>query len=210
MKYGEKMTEKINLNAIEKKTYDFYNQDGLIDLVIGSMIFSIILCFFAEMIWLAGAFIIFILPIFTAAKQKITAPRIGQVKFGVKGRHKTLSVLLMIIGNIFLIFFLGLFIYRENIPRWIFETLESYPSLIIGGIATFLLIISGILFGIKRFYFYSGLLLVIFCIGQFFAINLLISASAVGMIFLLTGVGFFIHFTRQYPIAHTEAKDAKF
>ncbi|MBN1861478.1 MAG: hypothetical protein JW840_08475 [Candidatus Thermoplasmatota archaeon] len=204
------MTEKINLNEIEKKTYDFYNQDGLIDLIIGSMIFFIILCFFAEMIWLAGAFILFILPIFTVAKQKITAPRIGQVKFGIKGRHKTLSILLMIIGNIFLIFFLGLFIYRDNIPSWIFETLESYPTLIIGGIATFLLIISGILFGIKRFYYYGGILLIIFCSGQLFAINLLILALAVGTIFLLAGAGLFIRFIYHYPISHSEAKDAKY
>ena len=113
------MTEKINLKKIEKKTYMFYHQDGLIDLFIGSGILFAILCFLIKMIWLGGAFVILAVPLYAYAKQKITAPRIGVVKFGQKGQHKTLLILLILIGNIFLLFILGLFLYRNSIPVWI-------------------------------------------------------------------------------------------
>ena len=205
------MAETLNMKNIEKKTYDFYNQDGLIDLVIGTMIFCIILCFLAEMIWLAGAFIIFIFPMFTAGKQKITVPRIGQVKFGVKGQHRLLSILLMIIGNVVLIFFLGLFIFRENIPSWIVDGLNSYPSLLIGVIGTFLLLISAVISGIKRFYFYAVCFFTIFFISQIFAINLLISASVMATIIIPTGGISLGYFIRKYPVSSKgEEKDAKY
>jgi hypothetical protein len=198
------MTEKINLKKIEKNTYTFYHQDGLIDLFIGSGILFAILCFLNEMIWLGGAFVILAVPLYTYVKQKITAPRIGLVKFGQKGQHKTLFILLILIGNIFLLFFLGLFLYRNSIPLWITENLTTYPSFIIGGIACILTLLTALISGIKRFYFYGATILISFVIGQIISIDLLISSAIVGILFLLIGIIKVLNFIRKYPLPDRE------
>jgi hypothetical protein len=203
------MTEKINLKKIERKTYMFYHQDGLIDLLIGSGILFAILCFLTEMIWLSGAFVIFAVPLYTYVRQKITAPRVGLVKFGQKGQHKTLFILLILIGNIFLLFVLGLFLYRNNIPLWIKESLTVYPSLIIGGIACILTLLTALISGIKRFYFYGLAILISYMIGQIISIDLLIASTIVGIIFLLTGIIKVLNFIQKYPLPDRESFNEK-
>lgn len=203
------MTEKINLKKIEKKTYMSYHQDGLIDLLIGCGILFAILCFFTEMIWLGGAFVILAVPLYTYGKQKITAPRIGHVKFGQKGQHKTLFILLILIGNIFLLFFLGLFLYRNSIPIWITDILSTYPSLIIGGIACVLTVLTALISGIKRFYFYAAAIVISFGIGQIISIDLLLSSAIVGILFLFTGIIKILNFIRKYPLTEGEIFNEK-
>jgi len=203
------MTEKINLKKIEKKNYMFYHQDGLIDLLLGIGILFAILCFAIEMIWLAGAFVILAVPLYTNVKQKITAPRLGLVKFGQKGQHKTLFILLIIIGNIFLLFFLGLFLNRDNIPQWITENLTTYPSLIIGGIACLLTLLTALISGIKRFYLYGAAILLSFVIGQIISIELFITSAIIGILFLLIGIIKLIHFILKYPLPKEEILNEK-
>jgi hypothetical protein len=203
------MTEKIDLKKIERKTYMSYHQDGLIDLLIGCGVLFAILCFFSEMIWLSGAFVILAVPLYTYVKQKITDPRIGRVKFGQKGQHKTLFILLILIGNIFLLFFLGLFLYRNSIPLWITENLTTYPSFIIGGIACILTLLTALISGIKRFYFYGATILISFVIGHIISIDLLLSSAIVGILFLLTGILKIVDFIRRYPRAEGEILNEK-
>ncbi|KYK24360.1 hypothetical protein AYK25_00565 [Thermoplasmatales archaeon SM1-50] len=195
------MTEKINLKKIEKKTYAYYHQDGLIDLFIGSGIIFAICCFLTELIWLAGTFVIFAVPLYTLAKQKITAPRIGLVKFGQKAQHRTLFIVLILIGNIFLIFVLGLFLYRNVIPTWIIENITSYPSLIVGYTGIVLILLSAVLSGIKRFYFYATSIFIIFLIGQLLSINLIISSALVAGVIILIGFCTILYFIHENPLS---------
>jgi hypothetical protein len=193
------MTEKINLKEIEKKTYMSYHQDGLIDLFIGSGILFAILCFLTELFWLAGAFVIFAVPAYTFARRKITAPRIGLVKFAQNAQHKTLFILLMLIGNIFLFFVLGLFLYRNNIPAWIIENITAHPSLVIGSIGVFLILLTAIISGIKRFYLYAVSIFIIFLIGEILLIDLLLSSALVSGIFIFVGLATLLNFIHENP-----------
>lgn len=198
------MTEKLNLKNIERKNYMFYHQDELIDLLIGGGILFMILCFLIEMIWLGGAFVVLAFPLYTYIKQKITAPRIGFVKFGQKGQYKTLFILLISVGNIFLVFFLGLFIYRDSIPIWITGNLTTYAYFIIGAIACVLTFLTAYILGIKRFYFYGAAILFSFVIGQMISINLIILSAVMGIIVLLTAIIKLLYFIRKYSLPKGE------
>jgi hypothetical protein len=205
----KKMTEKINLKNIERKNYVFYHQDGISDLLIGSGILFAVLCFLNEMIWLGGAFVILAVLLYPYTKQKITAPRIGFVKFGQKGQHKTLFILLILIGNIFLLFFLGLFLYRNNIPSEITKNLTIYPSLIIGGTACIVTLLTALISGIIRFYFYAALILTIFVIGQISSIDIWITSAIIGTIILFIGLIKLVNFIQKYPITDREIINEK-
>jgi hypothetical protein len=203
------MSEDIDLKQIEKKTYKFYHQDGIIDILIGCGILFAILCFLSEMLWLSGAFVIFAVLLYTSIKQKITSPRIGFVKFGQKGQHRTLFILTILIGNIFLLFFLGLFLYRNSVPQWITENLTTYPSLILGGIACILTLLTALISGIKRFYFYGAAILTSFVIGQIISIDLWVSSTIVGLLFFLTGLIKLMNFIQKYPLQAKEIFNGK-
>ena len=203
------MSEDIDLKQIEKKTYKFYHQDGIIDILIGCGILFAILCFLSEMLWLSGAFVIFAVLLNTSIKQKITSPRIGFVKFGQKGQHRTLFILTILIGNIFLLFFLGLFLYRNSVPQWITENLTTYPSLILGGIACILTLLTALISGIKRFYFYGAAILTSFVIGQIISIDLWVSSTIVGLLFFLTGLIKLMNFIQKYPLQAKEIFNGK-
>lgn len=195
------MTEKINLKKIEKKTYMFYHQDGLIDIFLGFGLLYAIFCFLTELFWLAGAFIIFAIPVYTFAKQKITAPRIGMVKFGQKAHQRTLFILLILIGNIFLFFVLGLMLYRNTIPGWIIESITTYPSLVVGCIGVALLLLAAIISGIKRFYLYATSIFIIFLTGQLLSINLIISSALAAGVITLIGLLSVLYFIRKNPLS---------
>ena len=203
------MSKDIDLKQIEKKTYKFYHQDGIIDILIGCGILFAILCFLSEMIWLSGAFVIFAVILYTSIKQKITSPRIGFVKFGQKGQHRTLFILTILIGNIFLLFFLGLFLYRNSVPQWITESLTTYPSLILGGIACIITLLTALISGIKRFYFYGAAILTSFVLGQIMSIELWISSTIVGLLFFLTGLIKLMNFIQKYPLQGKEIFNGK-
>ena len=199
----------MDLKQIEKKTYAFYHQDGIIDILIGCGILFAILCFLSEMFWLSGAFVILALPLYTSIKQKITSPRIGFVKFGQKGQHRTLFILTILIGNILLLFFLGLFLYRNSIPLWITENLTAYPSLILGGIACILTLLTALISGIKRFYFYAAAILISFILSQIVPIPLWISSTIIGILFVLTGTIKLVNFIQKYPLKEKEIFNEK-
>jgi hypothetical protein len=203
------MSKDTDLKQIEKKTYKFYHQDGIIDLLIGCGILFAILCFLSEMLWLSGSFVIFAVIFYTSIKQKITIPRIGFVKFGQKGQHRTLFILTILIGNIFLLFFLGLFLYRNSIPQWITENLITYPSLILGGIACVITVLTALISGIKRFYFYGAAILICFVIGQITSVDLWISSLIVGLLFFLTGIIKLVYFIKKYPFQEKEIFNGK-
>ena len=97
-----------NLREIEKKAYMAYHQDGLLDIVVGVYVLGFGLGIFMDVIWdfsfgmgiIPAILIAVILPIWIAAKRKITMPRIGFVKFGAGGTTKLTAILigLMVAG----------------------------------------------------------------------------------------------------------------
>lgn len=195
------MTEEIDLKQIEKKAYTSYHQDGLIDIMIGIALLFFIFCMLIELFWMGGVIVPTLLFVYIGAKQKLTIPRIGMVKFGVKGKSR----MYVIMGVFMVMAFVGLlFAMMFAVPstrEWIGLILSSYYNLIIAGVGGGLTLMLSISTGIKRFYFYATLILGLFIIAQLFSVDLLFSASTIGISFLVLGVITLIRFLRENPIS---------
>jgi len=103
------MGEKMDLNALEKKAWTSYFQDGLWEIVLGTMLsVSVLSCALeyagvADMTRIAIYMpLLVVLPalIFTAGKKYITAPRLGIAKFSQR-RQKSLFKLMAAIAATF-------------------------------------------------------------------------------------------------------------
>ncbi len=100
------MAEILDLKQIERKAYRFNYQDGLMDILMGTIIFGFGFYAYlpesgygkANWIWFVVTFLV-AQGLYQAGKKFITQPRIGQVRFGTirHRKNKTLALLMGII-----------------------------------------------------------------------------------------------------------------
>ncbi len=200
----KKMTEKIDLKEIEKKAYTSYHQDGLIDIMVGLFILFAVIYSLAGIFWLAGAMIAVLLPIYIAAKQKFTIPRIGYVKFRGKGRSAVFILTFAMMGFMILGILFMLLITNPSTREGLLNFIENYYNLLIGSMAGGLTLLMAFSTSIKRFYLYAATIFGVFLIGHFITLNLLYSVTIIGLTFLIVGIYIFIQFIHQYPIPTEE------
>ena len=94
------MGKEPNLKEIERKAYMSYHQDGLLDIFAGLYVLGfglgifvdLILDFGMGMILMPAVFVSLALPLWIAAKRRITMPRIGFVNFGIRGANKLTAI----------------------------------------------------------------------------------------------------------------------
>ncbi len=194
------MSEEIDLKQIERKAYTSYHQDGLIDIMIGIALVWFIVCMAVELVWLGGIIVAALIPVYIGAKQKLTIPRIGYAKFGTKGRGPVFVLLGIFICFAFLGLVFALMFVDPSTRAWIELILVSYYNLIIAGIAGGLTLMIVVSTGIKRFYFYTLLILSLFIIAQVLNLNLLYTSSAIAISFIALGVITLIQFLRENPL----------
>jgi hypothetical protein len=202
------VTKEPNLREVEKKAYMSYHQDGLLDIFVGVYILGfglgiwadIIVGFFGFGSIMPAILIATVPPIWIQAKRKITMPRIGFVKFGPKGTHRLMGVLigLAIVG---LGFFMAVtFTSNQGGPPLWLQTIVQYGMIVIGLASLLICSLFGYSMGLRRLYAYGLLTLILFVsghfIGIFFGYILLILGTTV------TAVGFalLISFVRKYPL----------
>ena len=189
------MSQEQDFKKLQQRTYESYQQDGLIDMIIGlGMIgFGLMLAFdssvFLFMSWMP---IIFYVPF----KNRITVPRIGYVKFSSSNLRLALAlgagllVMLFVVG-------LYLFVVSENISLQVREWLGQY--LWLGGLVAVCFLGAALLTGITRFYAYAGLILLIFSVGTWLGIQPPIFVIISGLLIEITGVWLLVRFLVKYP-----------
>lgn len=197
-----------NLREVEKRTYMSYHQDGLIDIFVG-----VYVLLFGLSIWLftlgefsmwfiiPAIFVAIMAPIWVSVKKKITMPRIGYVKFGIKGANKLLAIFigLMVVG-------LGAFmvISFANTQAWVqaLRDLIIPNSMIIIGVgAAAISVLFGYTMGLNRLYAYGLLTLLAFVIGYFIIIPFAYILLLLGFVIIVNGFVLMISFVRKYPLA---------
>ena len=199
------ITEEPNLKEIEKKAYMAYHQDGLLDIIIGVYALAFGLGIFMDAFWgfsggisiLPGILIAVILPIWIAAKRKITMPRIGFVKFGSKGANKLMAVLLGVsVAGLGVFFAFTLLQGHSPLMELILQN-----GLLIVGIGSFAVCsLFGYTMGLKRLYAYGLLCLTLFVIGHVAGIFFAYLLVALGITVIATGSALLISFVRKYPL----------
>lgn len=200
------MTQNINIKELERKAFTSYHEDGIVDIFAGAwLLFFGIVSMCTDKPWFAGMFPVYGLPLFAAAKKKITVPRIGYVKFNQQRRSLMLIVYLWI-AILFTVF--GIVFYTDNSPSWLYALLYDYPKLLFGIIVGLLFFVCAGVTRIFRFYAYAVLILAVSVIGHVFGLHIRYEYFPVtlGVLILSVGVLVLIQFIQTYPVEMEEIR----
>jgi hypothetical protein len=201
------VTEEPNLREIEKKAYMSYHQDGLLDIFVGAYVLGFGLGIWADItlefgfgLIIPAILIATILPIWIAAKRKITMPRIGFVNFGIRGATKFTAFFigLMVVGlGVFSVFTLATF--QGGSRQWL-DLIFQNGRLIVGFGSLAVCVLFGYSMGLKRLYAYGLIAVIVLVIGHFVGIFFAYILLALGLMVMVTGFALLTGFVRKYPL----------
>jgi len=212
----KKITEKIDLKEIEKKSWRSTLEDGILDIYFGILVLGIGMGmslspvlpnpfdYFVTFIFIGIGLIFFL-----SAKKFITKPRLGVVKFGFKRKGRKLKTLIVLSIN--LIILLVLYIIRFTNPELSLE----FPGYLDGLFLGLLFITAPVCFAAyfiqyPRFYFIGLLVGISFFLSDIFSIfipepfDTLIVFSLISGLIIIMGVLLLIKFIRKYPLHKEE------
>lgn len=163
------MNNDINLKEIEKKVFMSYHKDGLIDICLGFILLCFGLFILADMPYLAAIGIAIVFPVYAQLKKVITIPRLGMVKFSkdreVKESKKKNIFQLIVLGLTiaFIAFLICMwFVWRNGLSGPFFDLLKENFRIIMGIILSLIIISGALVFEMRRFYAYAGIVLLSF------------------------------------------------
>jgi len=192
----------INLKNLERKAYLSYHEDGILDLFIGFNILLFGLWMFADMVYLAGAFVAISTPIYAQMKKQITVPRLGYVKFASSRTAKSQKTILLLVIAGFLAFIPGVFLFitTDMGIQAPIQFLIDYGMIVIGMAGMVLIAIVAHLTELRRLNAYAVLFLAIFVSGHFLSFPFVYYLLALGTVILVSGAYLLIRFQHNYPL----------
>ena len=187
------------INDIEKKIYLKYQQDGILETLIGILIISFAFGIHFDFDFIGAIVPLFGVPAFYALKKKITLPKLGYIKFS-NTRQKKIKIEKYVFRIFFfLIMTLGIIIYfyftKDSQHEPFLRKFILLPFGIIGLICFSLI---AIFKKLLRFIFYALILLLSTIIGPMLNIPDPIYLSIAGGIITITGLIFLSIFTKKY------------
>ena len=205
------VTEQPDLKEIERKAYVSHHQDGLIDIFAGLYALGFGLGIFMDVVWDLGMGVIIMptsiiavaLPIWIAAKRRITVPRIGFVNFGTRGKNKLTAVFIgtMVAG---LFAFLTFATFQNGMRQWV-DLIFQNGMLIVGFGSLAVCVLFGYSMGLKRLYAYGLLASVLLVIGHFIGVFFGYILLILGTTVMAAGFALLISFVRKYPVQGDKA-----
>ena len=197
------MNEKIDLKEMEKKSWQYTMQDGIMETLLGVLllIYGITLVTSLPVVFAIVFWIIFIIPAYMAMKKKFTDPRIGQVKLQEDKPIQTASGIFLYMIVVAAIMGIGAFVFFGEITdELIYRALPIFFSImVLGGMAY-----AHGKSGSRRFYAYATIALVsapVFSIIDFGTRmdNIGYYSLFIGSVFLVIGLVIFTRFLHKYP-----------
>ena len=194
---------QIDLKEIQRKAYTSYHQDGIIDIfgstyIVGFSIGILLneLYNFDMATLLPILLVPIILPLWIAAKQKITIPRIGYVNFGKRAKPKFAALFGGVAGLGFA--FLFVFAFARPSP-WIDFVIQN-AMLLLGIVVLLVVSLAGYAMGLKRFYAYAVLSFVLLVAGHYLDIFFVYILLALSLTVMATGFVLLVRFIKKYPL----------
>jgi MFS family permease len=203
-----KMNDNPDLKQFEKMLYRSYHEDGLIDIFVGSWLITMTIGFVYDLFIIPAIYPALSIPMWRDAKNRITAPRTGLVKFGdlgSRGQNK-MQLLVMIIIAVFSV--AGLILIVTTGPPGAPEWLGDNFNLVMGAVGLTIFVAFASMSGIKRFYGYGLATLIIMAVGQFLGISWYVCTAPVGIIMVAYGLITLGVYMRDHPVASKEVPDA--
>jgi len=198
-----------DFTPLRRKVYLAYHQDGILDLVAGSVVLGFGLNMLTDNIvflmigWLA-------MMLYVLIKQRITVPRFGFVRFESQKKTVQKAWISVGIGVLFVAFFLTLNIFVSRQPAspetraWI-QRYHMVPlSAMLFGLPT---LAAALFLGLKRFYLYTLLAVGLPLLGALLNIETYIPILTTGAIMVVFGVFLLVNFLQKYPL-ESEGEDA--
>ena len=206
------MTKEPNLKEIERRAYMSYYQDGLMDIFAGLYILGFGLGIFMQILWdfsfgviMPAILITTALPIWVAAKRKITMPRIGFVNFGTRGANKLTVVFIgTMVAGLFAFFAFIFATSQSGLRQWL-DLIVQNGMLIVALGSLAICALFGYTMGLRRLYAYGLLAGISLVIGHFAGIFFAYIIFALGTIVMVTGIVLLINFVRKFPLKGDKA-----
>ncbi len=190
------MPESLNLKELERKAWQSFQQDGLMEVSLGALL---VLAFLAGIAGEQRFFVYIVMlllgPVLFLAKRYVTVPRIGQVQFGPK--RKANQRLLAVVAVVAVGLTLALMLVAMRGSSWLRDN-HVLISFGLGGMVALVFTAMAYLKDFPRLYI-VGLL-----IGAAFTVTELLDNPApllvVGSILFVVGLAILARFVRQYPV----------
>jgi MFS family permease len=205
------MVNKINLKEMEKKSWRYSIQDGLIEVSLGILLVVLGLLLSIEFTigFIVVFFIIFMNPLLEIVRKKYTYPRIGRVKVHEDEPKKTMVGIFLYLITVAMIMGIAMFvIFGEINAENIYKSLPIFYSIMILGAMLYSYGKSES----QRFYLYAVLALLTAPVFSYINFegrlaNIGYYLLFIGFIFLIIGLIIFIHFLIKYPFYREEIID---
>jgi hypothetical protein len=192
-----------NINSLTRKVYLSYQQDGILDLAVGTIVLGFGLNMLTgNIVFLMVGWMAMLL--YFLGKQRITIPRFGYVRF--ESEEKTFSKGLASVGVgvlvLFLFFAFKLFVDRQPSSSHEMETLfQRYHMVPLSGLLFGLPALGAAIFlGLKRFYLYALLAAGLPALGAWINIETYIPIVTTGLVMLVIGTVLLAGFLKKYPL----------
>ena len=192
------MTMENDLKRLREKAYLQYQQDGILEIVIGLAIIGFGLSMLAS-----GFLVMSWLPIlmYVPLKMMITVPRFGYVQFDSEQQTRERLTRTFLVGVMTLSLFTGLYFWMAlgaSSPG-VDAFLGKYVLLALGAFVAIILTGGAYLLGIRRFYVYAVLTMGILWAGIELGIPESTFVIFLGLVFLVPGMWMLVQFLQRYP-----------
>jgi len=203
------MSTTKEFDTLKRKVYLAYHQDGILDLVAG----SVVLGFGTFMPTDNIAFLMagwFVMMMYVFLKNRITVPRFGYVRIDSEKKALMKSWISVGIGVLVLLLFflLPIFLRRNPTSPETEALLRRYHMVPLSTMLFGLPALGAAIFlGLKRFYLYALLAAGLPLLGAMLNVDTYIPIVTTGAVIVAYGAFLLINFLKKYPL-NTEGEDA--
>ncbi|MCB8925828.1 MAG: hypothetical protein H6652_09415 [Ardenticatenaceae bacterium] len=204
------MSHTVDLEALKRKLYMSYHQDGILDLAVGLSILG----FGISMAMDVGVTIVFAwigLILYAPLKSAITISRMGYVQFETEAKQKSNLLYLLLLGLGVLALFFGLvaFLRSDNLPTDFEGWLRQYHMLLLGALPAVALTVTAWRTGVSRLLVDALLIIGIILVGIWLQWPEPTYVMVTGGVLSLIGFGLLARFVRKYPVQKEDGYDVR-
>ena len=200
------MSQSADLQKLEQRAYLSYQQDGLLDLIIGFAILALGLNEAMDTtIWTFVTLMLIIA--YVPLKKRITFSRIGYVEFNVKRRGLNMFVVSAVIVLVLVLLLVGMLVVllpSNTSPSALLLGIRQSPLMLYALLGFLGFGLAGLISGIRRLYVYALLSVVITLSAHLLNLPIYVPFLVFSGIVLTIGTIYLVRFLRRYPIAMEE------